>query len=263
MSCNLASVSAANGSEGAEQRELVALSLTEPLVDIVPAPRRREWMETAKDRWPMRCLPLLAANESGWALLNPRAFEVVWDGRDHPNGVTIEFDGERPEPVPVTHHTGFGIIAWRIPYLFRTPPEYNLLARGPANWPVDGACALEGLIETDWAFASFGMTWKLTRPGHPVAFEEGFPFCVIIPQHRGELETFRPEIREISSDAETLEEFMAFRRNRGEVQREKYAGTRDLADWEGDYYRGLTPSGNPAPAHTVRRRLPEFTREQD
>jgi hypothetical protein len=256
-------VSASNRSQLADERTLLALSFTEPLIDIVPAPRRREWMETAKDRWPNRCLPLLVANESGWALLNPCAFEAVWDGRESPDAVTIAFDGAKPEPEPVRTHFGFGVITWTIPYLFRTPAEYHLLARGPANWPKDGACALEGLVETDWAFASFTMNWKLTRRGHTVRFEEGDPFCMIVPQRRGELETFRPEIRNIASDEEAREELVAFARNREQLQREKYASMRELTDWERHYYKGLTPRGNPAPAHAVKRQLAEFTREED
>ena len=88
---------------------------------------------------------------------------------------------------------GYGVLTWTIPYLFRTDPGWNLLARGPANLPQDGVSALEGLVETDWATATFTMNWKMTRPGLPVRFEAGEPFCQIVPQRRHELEAFRPQ----------------------------------------------------------------------
>lgn len=247
--------------------ELIALAFTRPLVPIVPAPRWREWMETAKDRWPNRCLPLLVANESGWALLNAHRFTAVWSGEERPEGVTIEFDGETPHPPPVKSHFGFGVLTFTIPYVFRTPRGYNLLARGLANYPKDGICALEGLVETDWSFANFTMNWRFTRAGHRVTFEEGEPFCVVLPQRRGELEAFRPEIRDIASDPTAKEEFELFAQNRERMQIMKFAAGHVAdpelepykTDWERQYYQGFAPSGTRAPEHQITRTLTEFT----
>jgi hypothetical protein len=66
---------------------------------------------------------------------------------------------------------------------------------------------IEGLVEADWAVATFAMHWKLTRVGHPVTFEAGEPFCMIVPQGRGELETLRPVIRPIEDDPELLRQY--------------------------------------------------------
>jgi hypothetical protein len=248
---------------------LVAFAFTRPLVDIVPAPRRRDWMETAHERWPNRCLPLLVANEAGWALLNPHPFRATWDGRESPKGVTIEFEGDDPNPVPVRSHFGFGVVTWNVPYVFRTPPGCNLLARGPANYPKDGICALEGLVETDWAFANFTMNWKLTRPGHAVEFEAGEPFCMVVPQQRGTLESFEPEICDIADDPELKAEFEHFARQREVMQVKKFASSyvpeleSFKKDWERHYYKGLSPSGNPAPEHQVTLKLPRFSRPGD
>lgn len=247
-----------------ERRRLVAFAYNEPLLPIVPAARRRDWMETAHNRWPNRCLPLLVANEAGWTLLNPHPFQATWNGEESPEGVTIEFEGESPRPAPVKSHFGFGVITWPIPYVFRTPPGYNLLARGPANWPKDGVCALEGLVETDWSVANFTMNWKLTRPGHAVSFEVGDPICMVVPQRRGELETFDPEICDISADPELSGEFVNFIRNREAMQIKKFASQYvpelkpHRTDWERHYYKGLSPSGRPAPEHQVKLKLEEF-----
>jgi hypothetical protein len=235
-------------------------------VPIVPAPRRRAWMDAAKDRWPNRCLPLLVANESGWVLLNPVRFRATWNGDPSPDGITVEFVNADPRPHPVSSHFGEGVLTFGIPYVFRTPPRWNLLARGPANWPKEGIAALEGLVETDWSFANFTMNWKFTRTDYPVEFEQDEPFCMLVPQRRGELESFRTEIRALSSDPETKAEFDVFEENREQMQVKKFLSmySREYesykTDWERHYYKGLAPSGAPATEHQTHLKLSEFDR---
>ncbi|HEX6490749.1 MAG TPA: DUF6065 family protein [Gaiellaceae bacterium] len=245
--------------------ELLAFSFTQPLLPISPAARRRAWMDEAKDHWPNRCLPLLIANESGWTIPNPISFTATWNGDESPEGVRIEFSGEHdPQPPPVVSHFGFGVITWAIPYVFRTPPGYNLLARGPANLPKDGIWPLEGIVETDWAVANFTMNWKLTRIDHSVSFEAGEPFCMIVPQRRGELEAFEPRVRQLESEPGLASEFELFAANRQTMQINKFLSkhVEELesykTDWEGHYYRGLAPSGRPAQTHQTRVSLKKF-----
>jgi hypothetical protein len=224
-------------------------------------------MNEAFERWPNRCLPLVLANEAGWILLNPIAFTAVWDGGETTSGLVVEFDEHVSSPAPVTSHFGHGVITWQVPYLFRTASGYNLLARGPSNWPKDGVCALEGLVETDWAVATFTMNWKLTRPDHPVRFEVDEPFCMIVPQRRGELERFRPAVREIESDPATAASVQAWVESRHELQVRKFlaqysAEHQDATRaWQQHYWRGTTPDGTQAPEHQIRLNLPEFEGE--
>ena len=51
------------------------------------------------------------------------------------------------------------------------------------------------------------MNWKLTRANLPVIFEAGEPICMIVPQRRGELEAFHPEIRELEEEPEPASAF--------------------------------------------------------
>jgi hypothetical protein len=237
------------------------------VVKVVPAPRRRHWIEETRDRWAMRCLPLVVANESGWMLLNSYAFEAVWNGDPDPCGVTIRFEEEVPGPHPVQSHFGSGIVTWAVPYLFRTPTGFNLLARGPSNWPKDGICALEGLVETDWSVATFTMNWKFTRADHPVRFDVDEPFCMIVPQRRGELESFRPVVRDFASDPQMKAATKAWVDSRHEAQVRKFlaAYSRDWESermaWQGHYFRGEAPDGTEAPEHQKHRRLAEFERD--
>lgn len=232
---------------------------------IVVASRWREWMNATPGRFANRCLPLLIANEAGWMLLNPIAFEAVWDGEPDQSSLKIEWDGDSvPRIAWAQSLFGHGILTWTVPYLFRTPPGFNLLARGPANAPKDGISALEGIVETDWSTATFTMNWKLTRPGHRVRFEEEEPFCMIVPQRRGELESFEPEVRHVRSDPETARRWKLWHKSREQLQVRKFLGRysdtykEDRAAWEQDYFRGRHTDGEPAAEHQTKLRLRQF-----
>jgi uncharacterized protein DUF6065 len=224
-------------------------------------------MNEAVERWPNRCLPLMMANEAGWVLLNPVAFTAVWEGRDEPSSLVVKFEDDVPSPGPVKSQFGHGIITWEVPYLFRTPPGYNLLARGPSNLPKDGVSALEGLVETDWAIATFTMNWKMTRTDHPVRFEVDEPFCMIVPQRRGELEAFRPIVRAIESDPGTRTSVKEWVESRHQLHVRKFlaqysAEHKDaILAWQQHYWRGTTPEGTQAPEHQIRLELAPFESE--
>ena len=222
-------------------------------------------MNATDERWANRCLPLLVANQAGWVLLNPLTFTATWGGGDPASSLVLEYaDSDVPSPRPAESHFGYGVLTWSVPYLFRTPPGFNLLARGPANWPKDGICFLEGLVETDWSTSTFTMNWKLTRPNHPVVFEAGEPFCMIVPQRRGELESFEPELRDLETDPEThrAAESWAKSRDRMQVNKflAKYAGEFEpyRTAWEADYFKGLGPGGEKVPGHQTQLRLAPF-----
>jgi hypothetical protein len=251
-----------------ERPELVAYHPgPAPTTPLVPAPRWREWINVMEDRWANRCLPLVVANEAGWVLLNEHAFVAVWNGDPTAAAVTIDFDQDVPTPHPVQSHFGYGIVTWAVPYLFRTPPGYNLLARGPSNWPKDGIAALEGLVETDWSVATFTMNWKLTRPGHPVRFEAGEPFCMVVPQRRGELESFRPVMRELAADPDTKAGTKAWVESRHDAEVRKFLSEysreyeEEKAAWQRHYFKGTAPDGRIAAHHQTRIKLDEFEHE--
>jgi hypothetical protein len=238
------------------------------LMGLKPAPRWRKWMKETQDGFANRCLPLLVANQSGWVLLNPATFQATWDGGQWRSNVTVEFaDKDIGRRKPVASHFGHGIITWEVPYLFRTPPGFNLLARGPANMPKDGASALDGLIETDWAVASFTMNWKLTRANHPVTFEADEPFCMVVPQRRGELERFQPEIRAMESDPQTHEEFEQWSQSRDKATARKFFYSHLVRDsdaarklWQRHYFKGISPGESRSAAHQTTRKLSGFER---
>src|SRR5580692_2660973 len=115
---------------------------------IVPAPVDRHWMDFTTRGWANRCLPLRVANQAGWHILNNFDFEAEWGGKDELASVRISFKSGNSSQF-VKSSFGFGILTWYLPYVFRTPPGYNLLVRGPANYFKDGIAPLDGLVETD------------------------------------------------------------------------------------------------------------------
>ena len=210
---------------------------------LIPAPRERAWMDATPARFANRCLPLLIANQAGWHVLSAHKVAITWDGGPRVDNLRVEHLGGG-EPFAASSHFGSGILTWTIPYVFRTTPGFNLLVRGPANMPKDGICALEGIVETDWLEASFTVNWKLTRPNHTVIFEIGEPVAMIVPQPRGELECFRPEIRDIADDPEVEAAYQrwADSRNQFNAALKQPGSDAQRQRWQKHYFQGSSVS---------------------
>jgi hypothetical protein len=216
---------------------------------LVPAPSKRSWMNLSYARFAYHCLPMVIANQAGWFILSAHKLTVRWSGGNDLDALNIFFLSGN-EPYPAVSIFGRGILTFQIPFLFRTPPEYNLLVRGPANCPKDGAHPLEGLVETDWAVATFTMNWQITRPDHTITFEEGEPIAMIVPQRRGELERFRPVLEPLEDDPETTRRHIAWAQSRREFVGAKRTCPVDaVVTWQDHYLRGTDLEGVKYPNH--------------
>ena len=230
---------------------LIAYCLKRPVHEIVPASPTRAWMDSTPDKWAYRCLPLLIANQAGWFILNPEPVEAIWHGGNFKHDLEVLFSGKYKSLAPVSHF-GYGVLTWNFSWLFRTPPGYNIAVRGPTNWPKDGIVALDGIVETDWASATFSMNWKFTRPGVRVRFEAGEPLCMIYLQKRHELESVTPEMRPIQSEPGLEEQHLAWSQSRIAFQKANLetiqAIPRHVA-WQKHYFRGKHVAGGSATEH--------------
>ena len=226
-------------------------------LQLVAAPRRRRWMD--KIVHPNHCPPLRLANEAGWFLLNDHQIDVLWTGGEDCQSLTVQHVDGGAKHFAYSHF-GYGLLTFQLPYLFRTPPGYNLLVRGPANCPKDGAFALDGLVETDWSPARFFMTWQITRANQVVRFDAGEPICMIVPQWRGDLERFAPEVRDLTTDSALQadhERWACAREKRViEVQTSRAGAPRNWL--QRDYDRGWFPGGPVATEHQTRLHLQPF-----
>jgi hypothetical protein len=223
---------------------------------LVPAQADRPWMNAFGTAFANRCLPMRIANQDGWFVLNSCAIQVTWNGGAHQKDISIEIlDGLT---TPVLSHFGHGVITWWIPYLFRTPPGYNMHVRGPVNFCKDGISPLSAIVETDWAVASFPMSWKITRAGHPIRFERDEPICMISPVLRGSTESFVPELLPIETDAYSAAGHEGWSRSR-KTHNESLRHPDPPKKWEKHYFVGIHPGTTEAfQEHQVRLQVKPF-----
>lgn len=241
----------------AEQQSLpfVAYRIKEGELKIEVASANRKWMNETASGFANRCLPLRIANQGGWFILSHERIEVVWDGTAGVNGLVLT-QGTMDDRF-LSSHFGHGILTWKLPYLFRTPPGYNLYVRGPANWCKDGASPLDGIVETDWAVSTFTMNWKITRVGVPIRFEKGEPICMIFPIARGDMQRFQPEIRKLQDDPELETRYWEWKHGRDEFNQQLYKRS-SKRDWQKHYYLGKTNRGEFFPSHQLSLKLRGF-----
>ena len=236
---------------------------------IEAAPVKREWMEQSIDRFAYRCLPLVIANQSGWIIRNRIEFGAIWNGKPEMNAIEFgvpmgDSAKERAAILPemVKSHFGGGIITFVVPFVFRTPPGYNLWVRGPINEFKDAIQALDGMVETDWLQASFTMNWKFTRPNTLVHFKLREPICQVLPYPRGLLERIDPVVRPIHDDPELLAGHEAWRISRGAFisDLDKPGSEARERKWQKDYFQGKDVTGARRREHQTKLDVKEFVR---
>jgi hypothetical protein len=244
---------------GEEDFPLLAYRVTDGApFELTTAPLHRDWMDATDRRFANRCLPLLMANQAGWLLLSEHTFTARWSGGRDQAAIEIRPLGG-DGACPAVSHFGNGILTFQLPFLFRTPPGWNLLVRGPANRPKDGIAPLEGLVEADWASSTFTMNWQITRPGVTIEFRREEPVCMIVPQRRGELERFRPMVAGLS-DMPDAAGYLSWRQRRqaflDELAVPQSAAAR--AGWQRDYMSGTSGDGRTFAGHQRRLRLHDW-----
>ncbi len=228
---------------------------------LVRPPHARPWMDRTRAGFAYRCLPLVIANQFGWEILNPFDIQAFWTGSPEKDGVVVQYLGE-PVCKLAVGHFGYGILTFMIPFLFRTPPEYNLWCKGPANRPKDGISPLEGVIETDWSAATFTMNWQFTRRNHFVTFARGEPIAQIVPYPRGLVERFDPVQRPLDDDPQLKADYLQWNENRQAFisalnNKEDEAVERK---WQREYFQGQLPDGDRFAQHQTKLPTAEFRR---
>jgi len=246
---------------GGQRPPVLTAYCTNPFLamPLSPASAHRPWMKATDKSFANRCLPLLIANQSGWFLLSSHTLRIIWTGGRSPSSLHLEYLSGEP-PFPAVSHFGYGILTWTVPYLFRTPPGYNLQVRGPANSPKDGVYPLEGIVEADWSDATFTMNWKVTRRQRPITFNAGEPIAQLVPQRRGELEAFQAEIQSIQGTPEIERAFQEWTNSRSVFNAELIQPDSQAHQqgWQRHYFQGRSVAGPPAREHQTRLLLHPF-----
>jgi hypothetical protein len=141
-----------------------------------PSPSRRYWMDQATHAY--LCLPMVIANQWGWQVLCPTDVRVTWDGSPALEGLRVEV-ADQYTPA-IKSQFGSGIVTFSPPWLFRTPPGWDLYLKGPSNRWKPNCVPLEGVIETWWLNYTFTLNWKLVEPG-TVDFAKGESLGQLVP----------------------------------------------------------------------------------
>ncbi len=205
------------------------------------SPAGRGWMDENPRSY--MCLPMVVANQWGWQVLCPTEVGVVWDGNPDRGGLRVEVDPKyRPA---VTSQFGSGIVTFTTPWLFRTPPGWDLYVKGPGNRSKANCTALEGVVETWWLNYTFTLNWKLTEPG-AVWFARGESLAQLVPVPHLTFEGSSVEDVPIGlAEPAAAEELLRWRARRREIADEP-RNTHQL------YRKGESIAG-----HVTRLRVPE------
>jgi Family of unknown function (DUF6065) len=141
-----------------------------------PSPPRRHWMDELPHAY--KCLPLVIANQWGWQILCPTDIVITWNGDPNLAGLQIDV---APQFLPaVKSQFGSGIVTFSPPWLFRTPPGWDLYLKGPSNRWKSNCTPLEGVVETWWLNYTFTINWKVVEPGI-VFFARGESLGQLVP----------------------------------------------------------------------------------
>jgi Family of unknown function (DUF6065)/2OG-Fe(II) oxygenase superfamily len=230
--------------------------------DLVPSSPLRDWMDAFPDRHPYRCLPLAIANAHGWDVLCPATIDVTWNGGPTVKDLTVEAVGAMPANLNIDHfaRSNFsrGIVTLHTSYLFRTPPDWNILVSGPFNRPKANAYPLTGIIESDWLPYPFTMNWQIVSPG-TVRFEKGEPFCTVMPVPKHYIEDWDMVVHEMRDDPVLAAEQQTFRESRDGFMKKLNAGDPATVKqgWQRHYFVGRHPDGTRGGEHSNKLRVEE------
>ena len=230
--------------------------------DLRPNSPTRDWMDQTPDKYAYRCLPLSIANAHGWSFHLEQDVRAFWDGGKGKSGLKIDKSQQMANVCASAF--GDGILTFFIHGVFRTEPEWNLMAGGSPNTPCDFAYPLTGVIETDWSPYSFTMNWKISKPGEWVTFEKGMPFCSVFPVQREVLQTVDPVIKPMSSDFGLNIEHTTWAKERIAFNKDLDMPGTDAREeeWQKNYFKGKTLDNQQGTeTHLTKLRLKSFRTE--
>ncbi|WP_174286696.1 DUF6065 family protein [Sphingomonas bacterium] len=222
---------------------------------LMPGGSKRDWMDQTTQRFAYRCTPMTVANASGWELRCPFAFDAEWDGGAGVEAITV-FSRAGREAIErlIVSHFGHGVLTFHPGWLFRTPPGWALVARGPPNVIKDGITALEGLVETDWLPFTFTMNWRFTRPGR-IRFAEDEAFCFLALVPHGVLDAVQPVAHELADDSGLAADYRRWQDSRSDFNSRLRQNDADAVreGWQRDYVRADGATG--PTTHITKRKL--------
>lgn len=210
------------------------------IVESLKGKKKRDWFVDHA----YFCLPLVIANQSGFAVKSLRTFSVIWNGSDSPKDCKVTFlDKEQyPGYQIISSHFGMGTVTIQNRFTFRTPPCVNLMTINPPNTWIDGIHHMTGIIETDNLRRDFTFNLKITRKNHEIIINKGDYIGCVIPTPRYFIDSFDLEQgenlftpREIEEERKAMSDF-GKERSTTDIKKPHGAGRR--------YFNGEDVYGN-------------------
>ena len=149
--------------------------------------------------------------------------------------------------VAVKSQFGKGIVTFSPPWVFRTPPGWDLYAKGPSNGWKPNCVPLEGIIETWWLPYTFTFNWKLVEPGE-VAFKRGECIGQIMPVPHQTFAEARAVEEPLAVEPDLARQMAAWRderRRRSGQRNQNHLMYRKAQDVEGHLVRVPVPPVGP------------------
>ena len=135
------------------------------------------------------------ANQQGWLLLCPLAFEATWNGGPRPEDIEIRLEGgDAAHPAFVQSQAGDGLLTFYPGYQFKSDEGYLLWLRGPVNAPKDGVYPLERTVDASLLPSTVTIDWQFTAPHQTVRFAAGEPFATLLLYPTNDLEPVQVEV---------------------------------------------------------------------
>jgi hypothetical protein len=176
------------------------------------------------------CLPLVMANGLGYDILSPATFTVFWDGDENKNAEVKILD--KSNHAVIDNHSSFGSFTVQTQFIPKTQEGCFTLIKGIPNVRKNFS-VMEGLIETWWNPAHFGLVCLCNHAGH---------FTV---------EKSEPIARMIFLTDEFLKTNLIIKENEFEIfQRKEFDEKRSKQTGHVlDYFKGLFPNGEKVDYH--------------
>ena len=137
------------------------------------------------------CLPLTIANQYGFVIKALHDAEIFWDGESMQPEVKSEGLYNYNSGQTYALDFGPGVLTVDHTFLFRTPPNINLMAIQPPNYFIDGLQSMSGVVESDNLRRSFTFNIKITSPNKKITIKKGDWLAAFIPVPRGFVDSFR------------------------------------------------------------------------
>lgn len=130
----------------------------------IPASRYRKWWEedSKTKNHAKFCLPMIMANSYGFYILSPADIEIEWTGSNEDNATVTTFN--KSSHSIVDNHSAHGSFTIQAKFIPRTPDNVFTLIKPIPNVKMPFT-VLEGLMETWWLVADFGIVCLVNNPG--------------------------------------------------------------------------------------------------